>query len=425
MTTRETYHCGGGSNLGRRALLGGAAATLAWLEQSRRARASDAVQLLSHRYPALEFYAEKLKTALPGVTVDARLMPAPQATELQRIALSSRSDAIDLMWTNDFNVAAFGKSGWLEPLDDLWAKYRKEFNLDDINPASVEACKFDGHLLALPVNTNTMVFAYRQDLFAEKGLQPPKTHAEWVEIASALNTPRRSGACLTLKTAFVQSEVTGFINVIGDGWWTPDFHPRFNSPNGAKAIDTVRQLAKYAAPGFTSNGNDESTVTLSQDIAATALQWASRCATMDDPTKSKVVGKFNWSVPPGGKQAMGTDMYAISRYSKKDKDMLFRLMASALSAANQAEAASMATPTRRAVLNDPAVTAKYRFFPMVSQALEVGLPLPVLPEFNETSEIIGNRIVQAVVGQSPVQQSLDTAAAECQDLLAKHGYYKS
>ncbi len=90
------------------------------------ARASDAVQLLRHRYPALEFYADKLKSALPGVTVDARVMPAPQATELQRVALSSQSDAIDLMWTNDLNVAAFGKSGWLEPLDDLWAKYRKE-----------------------------------------------------------------------------------------------------------------------------------------------------------------------------------------------------------------------------------------------------------------------------------------------------------
>jgi multiple sugar transport system substrate-binding protein len=146
---------------------------------------------------------------------------------------------------------------------------------------------------------------------------------------------------------------------------------------------------------------------------------------MDDPTKSKVVGKFNWAVPPGGQQVMGTDAYAISRYSKKDKDMLFRLLASALSPANQIEAASLATPTRRAVLNDPAVAAKYRFFPMVSQALAVGRPLPVLPEFNETSEMIGNRIVQGVLGQMPVQQALDTAAAECQDLLAKHGYYRS
>ena len=47
--------------------------------QCATAHAADAaVQLISHRYPGLEYYAEKLKSALPGVAVDTRLMQAPR-----------------------------------------------------------------------------------------------------------------------------------------------------------------------------------------------------------------------------------------------------------------------------------------------------------------------------------------------------------
>ena len=57
--------------IGRRSLLATTAAGLASPAIMRRAQAADTVvQLISHRYPALEYYAEKMKTALPGVTVD-------------------------------------------------------------------------------------------------------------------------------------------------------------------------------------------------------------------------------------------------------------------------------------------------------------------------------------------------------------------
>ena len=40
------------------------------------------MQLISHRYPALEFYAEKLRGAVPGTTVNTRLMPSGDAMQL-------------------------------------------------------------------------------------------------------------------------------------------------------------------------------------------------------------------------------------------------------------------------------------------------------------------------------------------------------
>jgi multiple sugar transport system substrate-binding protein len=82
------------------------------------------------------------------------------------------------------------------------------------------------------------------------------------------------------------------------------------------------------------------------------------------------------------------------------------------------------TPPRNAVLNDPELQQKYRWYPAVSQCLAIGKPLPALAEFSEASEIINKRIVQAIVGQMETKAALDAAATEVQAMLTQRGYYK-
>jgi multiple sugar transport system substrate-binding protein len=391
----------------------------------RRAHAAEDVQLLSHRYPALEYYADKLKTALPGTPVNARLMPSGEAINLERIALSAGDTSLDLMWANSAMIPGYAKSGWLEPLDELYAKYRDEFGLADISPASIAGCSYDGHVYGMPITTNTLLYAYRADLFDAAHLTPPNTWDEAVEIARKLNTPRRNGLTLSLKWDQPPYELQSVLNTVGDGWFDKEWRPIFNDARGVAAIETFKRLAQYAVPGYTAQANDENAVNFGQDIAATGQQWATRCASMDDPAKSRVVGKISWAVPPGGRQAIVTDAYCISRKSRRDKDMLFRLLATALSEQNQRAGARLAVPTRRAVLNDAAIQQQYRWYPTVSKALDAALPLPPLPEFSETAELSTKRMVQAIVGQVPVKEALDTGAAEVKDLLARRGYYKS
>jgi ABC-type glycerol-3-phosphate transport system substrate-binding protein len=407
---------------GRRGFLAATTALLASPAIPRRASADEPVQLLSHRYPALEFYAEKVKTALPGVPVNARLMPSGEAGSLERIAFSSGDTSLDLIWANGAMVPGYAKAGWLEPLDDLWAKHREEFRLDDISPAALKGCSYDGHIYAMPITINTLLYAYRDDLFEQNKLTPPTTWEEAVAIAKALNSPRRNGISLSLKWDQPPYELQSVLNTVGDGWFDKDLHPVFNDAKGIAAIDTFRRLAQYAVPGYTAQGNDESTVNFSQDVAATGQQWATRCSTMDNPQKSRVVGKIKWAVPPGGHQALSTDAYAISRNSRRDKDVLFRILATALNDANQREGAALCVPTRRSVLNDPAIQAKYRWYPAVSAALDTALPFPALPEFIETAELSTKRMVQAIVGQMPTKEALDAGAGEVSDLLKRRGY---
>ncbi len=409
----------------RRGAVAGFAAALVAPAILRAARAAEPLQLLSHRYPALEFYAEKLKTALPEAPVNARLMQSGDAINLERIALSSGDTSLDLLWANSSMIPGYAKAGWLEPLDDLFAKHKDEFKLADISPASIAGCSYGGHLYAMPITTNTLLYAYRDDLFQANHLELPTSWDGVVEIARKLNTPRRNGYTLSLKWDQPPYELQGVLNTVGDGWFDKDWHPIFNDAKGVAAIETFKQLARYSVPGYTAQANDENAVNFGQDIAASGQQWATRCASMDDPSKSRVVGKIKWAVPPGGKQAIVTDAYCISRKSARDKDLLFRVLAAALSEQNQREGARLAVPTRRAVLNDPDIQKQYRWYPSVSAALDAALPLPALPEFSETAEISTKRMVQAIVGQMPVKEALDTGASEVTDLLRRRGYDKT
>lgn len=406
--------------LGRRAVLGTA---LAMPALNVRAQGS-AVTLISHRYPALEWYADKMKSAVPGTTVDTRLMPSGDAAQMQRLQFSSASPGMDILWLNSSLMAFYAKNGWLEPMDDLIAKFRDEYKLGDINPTSLRGMTYEGKVYGLPLTTNTLLYAYREDVFSERKLAPPRTWEEQVEIAKALHSPRRSGTTLSLKWDMPPYELSSVLHTVGDGWFDRDWRPVFNSAKGVAAIDLYRRLSAFAVPGFSSQANDENTVNFAQDVAATGQQWATRCATMDNPQRSKVVGKIQWAVPPGGKQAITTDGYAISRFSTKNKEMLFRILARALDEDSQRGAADLATPTRRAVLNDPAIQARFRWYPAVSKCLDVGEPLPALAEFNEAAELACRRIVQAIVGQMPVKAALDAGAAEVVELLTRRGYYK-
>ncbi len=157
--------------IGRRRLLQGAVAGMA-ATAIHGARAATPVQMISHRYPALEFWAAKMKTALPGVEVNTQLVPFDKALELSTIALSSKSDTLDIVYASESTFASFAKSGWIRPLDDLWAKYKEEFKLDDHADSVIKAFTYKGHIYVIPADINVMLFFYRADLLKQAGKEP-------------------------------------------------------------------------------------------------------------------------------------------------------------------------------------------------------------------------------------------------------------
>ncbi|HEV7367545.1 extracellular solute-binding protein [Arenibaculum sp.] len=408
----------------KRLLAAAAGGALAALVAVPQAGAQTTVRFVGERYPALEFYAEKLRTAMPDVNVTVDLMPNAQLKELQTITLSSGADTIDIFLGNDLTIANFAANGWLEPLDPYIEKYREEFDLDDFASTAMASASYEGKVYGLPVLTNTQLFAYRQDLFEEKGIEPPTTFEEYEAAAAAFHSPAVAGTVMTLKGDGVLNEAHYYLNAIGDGWFDADKRPVFNSENGVRAIETMKAMTAYAPRGYTANGNDESTILFQQGAAAMGMQWLTRTAAMDREDQSRVVGKMMWAPPPGGGQVVVADSFAISKFSSRDKDLLFRLLATTLSADNQREGAKLAVPTRVSVLQDPELQQRFRYYGVLVPSLEAGANFPKFPEFKEVSEVVTRRIMQAVTGEMPVKEALDTAAAEAEEFLTRRGVYK-
>ncbi len=390
-----------------------------------KAHAAGTIQMISHRYPALEHYAEKMRGAIPGVTVNTQLMPVDKAMELATIALSSKADTPDIVWASDTTLQNFVKNGWFRPLDDLWSKFKDEFKLDDYPDATLAPYRIDGKLYVVPHTVNTMMFFYRKDVLDKAGKTPPKTIAEFRDLAKSLNSPMRAGtiSCLKPVDAAV-NEAHWYLNALGDGWFDKDWHPTFNTPKSVAAIEMLKEVTKYAQQGFTAAANDECTIALQQDTAAMGLQWATRAKSMDDPAKSRVINQIDWVAPPQGHGRIAGDGYALSAFSKQDPETLFRIIATSSSQASMRQAAALMIPPRKSILNDPEIGKTNRFYPAALASYESGTRAPSLPEFNAIGEFVTRRILQGVTGEMTIKQAMDTAATETETFLKGHGYYK-
>lgn len=390
-----------------------------------RARAAGTVQMISHRYPALEYYAEKMRGAIPGVTVNTQLMPIDKALELATIALSSKSDTLDILYANDTSFQNFVKNGWLRPLDDLWAKYRDEFKLDDFPESARKTYMHDGHIYVVPHTLNAMMFFYRKDLFDQAGKSPPKTFTEYRDLAKSFNSPMRAGSINCFKPVDAAiNEAHWYFNALGDGWFDKDWRPIFNDAKGVDAIEMMKEITLYAQQGYSSAANDECMIAYQQDTGTMGLQWATRAKAMDDPAKSRVINKIDWVSPPQGHARIAGDGYAISAFSKQDPDVLFRIIATSSDQANMRGAASLIIPPRKSLIDDPELKQANRFYPAALDSYATGVAAPSLPEFYAVGDFITRRILQALSGEMTTKAALDAAATETTTFLKGHGYYK-
>lgn len=404
-------------------LSGAAAGAATSLALPRPSRAAADVQMISHRYPALEYYAEKMRTALPGVKVNTQLMPFDKAKELASIALSSKADTFDIVYASDATVLEYAKNGWLRPLDELWEKYKDEYKLGDFAQSVVDSYRYEGKLYVLPHTVNVMLFFYRKDLFDAAGKAPPKTIDEYAALAKAFNTPARAGTISCEKPVDASlNEIHWYMNAIGDGWFDDGWHPIFNDEKGVEAVSKLKEITAYAQRGFTSAANDECMIALQQDLAAMGLQWATRAAAMDDPNKSRIVGKMDWVDAPDGHARLSGDGYGISAYSSKDPDMLFRILLRSSSEESMRGAAALMVPPRNSILNDPEIVQRFRYYPAVLDSMSSAVPFPRLPEFYEVGDFITRRVLQALTGEMEVKAALDAAASETTNLLKSRGY---
>ncbi|UCF97386.1 MAG: extracellular solute-binding protein [Spirochaetaceae bacterium] len=391
------------------------------------------VNLLSHRFPALEFFAQALEEeAPPNVKVVGDLMPYDKYYEKAKITFAAGSSAYDIVWVNAGGMADFAAKGWILPLDDFVKKYNAKYDLSDIPPQGWDSATYNGKISEFPLYLNTMLYFYREDIFKAAGISPAETLDDYLMLAKKLTTAERYGTSMTLRRVdFLRNDFHSWLSAFGGSWFDKGYKPIFNGTEGIKAVEYMLKLKEFAPPGVLTYGNDESTVAMQQDRAAMMLQWASRCAPMDNAELSKVVNKVQWkpgpSLKPGGipaaRLAIG-DGYAISAFTKQNPEIIFDLIARVGDYETMKRGAHLFFPARVSLSTDSELMGKYRWYPAVGESLDRGvLPMPVFGAYEEACEFITKRIAQALNNELGVKEALDLAAKETEEFLKERGYY--
>lgn len=142
--------------------------------------------------------------------------------------------APDILYVEPSTFTKYAETGALADLDSYYTDELKA----DILPAVLDSATYDGKLLALPMELETLGLFYDEDLLASEGITPPATWDELKSAAAQLTTDSRFGLVLpvedsgyTLFNFYPFMWMAGADVTDGDGNYTVD------SPEMADALD--------------------------------------------------------------------------------------------------------------------------------------------------------------------------------------------
>jgi len=151
---------------------------------------------------------------------------------------------LDIIWT-----PGFAASGLLEPLDRYLGFSEL---LAEVYPGPLSTNYFAGRYYGLPLTTNTQIYVYNAELFAQAGLAAPSTFDEFEEVSKLLT--RQEGG-----------EVTRWGYDIGGPWawhllpwiWSnggdvtdPEITVATGYLDGAASVGALERIVDWAMAGF-------------------------------------------------------------------------------------------------------------------------------------------------------------------------------
>lgn len=164
-------------------------------------------------------------------------------------------EAPDVFFMSAGDWRRYASGGLALPLNDYFPDYLKK----DLLPASLNAVTLDGNIYSVPFEMEPVVLWYNKEIFANAGLEPPKSWDELRETAKALTTPEQFGILIPTNPDYYQNFVWyPFLWSAGGDVVNPEFtEAAINSEAGAKAVQLWGDLvAADKSAASTSTGTD-------------------------------------------------------------------------------------------------------------------------------------------------------------------------
>lgn len=331
-------------------------------------------------------------------------------------ALRARSGSIDVFPMDIIWPPEFGANGWTVPLDDKWPASDRANYL----PGPLQGCTYNGKVWGAPYFTDVGVIYYRKDIFST----PPNTWDDLTSMAKAA-APSKTKFGYLWQGAQYEGLVCDFCEVLfgyGGNVLDPN-NPKsvtVNSPEGVQALTKMVSWVGTISPAAVTTYKEEDARSGWQDgDAAFMRNWPYAYSLGNDPTTSKIAGKFD--IHPmlyGGSNTVGHSnlggwQYGINAFSK-NPDASWKFVQHMLSPASQKTIATQLSllATLKSIYTDPDVLAKVPFFSKVPAIVQNGLPRPVSPFYPDISDAIQLRVHNALTKQSSPADALSALQSD-------------
>ncbi len=387
----------------------------------------------SPRGDTLQKY-EKEFEALTGIKVNSEQTPEQQQRQKTTIEFSSGRPSFDVVHISyHVQKRQFEKGRWLADLSPYIAD-------PTLTPAGfwgdfAEAGKtfaMNGNAVgALPLSVDYWIIYYNKELFAKKNLAFPTTFDELVTAAETLTNPSTqtygfvARGLKNANTPVWTSFLLGYDTYAVDGAGKL----QTDTPEAIKAAALYQQLMTKSAPrGVTGYNWAECQSAFLQGRIGMWFDGVGFAPPLEDPEKSRVVGKVGYGVMPAGPKAhaaatTGDGIGVSAASAHKEAAYLYCQWAVSKQIGSRMLQAGAGVPFRDSVLTDPdtrkGVTMPAAWLDAVVNSAKISrLTLPVIIPVTEFRDTFGIALSNVLSGSDPVSE-LRRATAEFAPVLER------
>mgnify|MGYP001581503162 FL=1 len=384
-------------------------------------------------------------TAQTGIEVEVDQLPYLKMRERQTLELAQDEGEYDLIAYVVFSKADYVYADQLENLAKYFmnpALSDPSYDASDLIDGYVYNIGFaggdkgylsgaTGSLFGLPYGSETSVLGYRKDIFEKHGLQVPQTYEEMLALACQIPELESGMGGLASRAASGHHAAHAYLlhlNPLGGGIFDDQWNPIMNNAEGVAAAEALKQIVDCGPEGATNFGFGEALGSFLNGDTAMFLDTTVVAGQIDNPDKSKVVGKVGWALHPmGTERASQTGGFGIGiPANAENKDAAFLLMQWLTSKeGDKLVAMAGGNPSRFSTHADADVNAKYPHMATFGEELQHADPdwRPIIPVWGKINADLGTTLSKVLTEDLDIQEALDGVAERTRAVMEEAGYY--
>ncbi len=357
--------------------------------------------------------------SFPDVKVEA--VPVPYDELHQKLITAVAGDQLpDLVRADIIWVPELADLGVLEPISESMPDFDEI--AAEMFPGPLATNLWQGEYYGLPLGTNTRVAMYNEVVFDAAGVDVPETFDELLEVAPAL---KGAGAYAFADNGASGWNVLPWIWSAGGDIVNEDVTEASGYLNSAESVAGIQVLVdlyadEYVPPIILGDAGGLST--------SDGLAQGAYATIYDGPWMYPIFAgqypDFELNDAPvfagegGSVSVVGGEDIVLTR-SSENKAAAAEFLRFLLSEEAQLEMAKVGQMPVRADLRD-GLTAINPYYAQFVDQLANARPRPVTPAWPQIDALVQEEIRAAIRGDKTVQEALDAAAEQADELLAQY-----